>query len=839
MTTKLVLVHTNLEKDDILLNSFRNDCQVIYCNEDSDLVKIKNKIKNPENIQYLSLVYHFQGYYEIPFLNNKFENLNEKEIRTKISEENNIPKYNYHIPKQRYEYFSNNLITLIRFLKQKNLQKNIIVDLLSCNLNYKFFNEEVKNIEKNLDIQIRYSIDNTGNNEYGGNWILESHNVNIKDLYFNEKINQWKKVLTVVLDNIELISDYSGNIFDKIISNNKIIYKLKRDIKWNEIVLLNMFNNGNLFPDNDITIQLNDNERIDGNFKTIDFEGHETKGIFSNNFTHLQSDEDEYGIKTGKGVIQNLRIINAKTKAEGDGIFYRKLQKYVEINNCVAEDCIIQAKRSGCFSGFYPRYGFISECRLIGLHSIISGEGAGGITGGGCGAKNTGQSGNFSIDNCYSHCNITGKNSGGITGISPGIYPNSKCYIDTCYTKGDIIGEGAGGITGGYTSQYQGFTSISSCFTLGDIKGKYSGGLCGREISKFKGSVKIESSYTTGKISGEEAGGFVGLTEIWIEGTYFPNWFRFGLNSFINFFLMNPMRSKSFMKNLLFPKNLLVAWGLSAITISVLVVNSIGFSIDKVELKGEISRSLSFGSVTGLNSDPFITYYHNQDKLINWKIDDLYPNFIIINHCFGNSSIKYLSSRVYSKNLNKYNYYKQNDALNLFEDEPLNENSQSIDFLYNVHDINYFHQKKQIGQFNYEQNYIDNFSTTYEIKNKNGETLSSYNYSNFNFFPIQQIGFIEKEYIIGYNINHYWNKRNTYINNWLNKKDISFPEPTINNITETKEILGKTSKVYQDLLLKNFLYSKDENDNVVQSNIWNSTNYITHNSFPVIDFEQK
>ena len=58
------------------------------------------------------------------------------------------------------------------------------------------FIEQTKNLEKKLNITIRYSSDKTGNKTSMGDWIQESHNVSIKTKYFNSYINNWNHLLT-------------------------------------------------------------------------------------------------------------------------------------------------------------------------------------------------------------------------------------------------------------------------------------------------------------------------------------------------------------------------------------------------------------------------------------------------------------------------------------------------------------------------------------------------------------------------------------------------------------------------------------------------------------------
>ena len=63
-------------------------------------------------------------------------------------------------------------------------------DFLSCRLdkdsNYQFV---FSRLETTLNINTRASSDDLGNIANGGNWILESDNVNIQDIYFNDTLS--------------------------------------------------------------------------------------------------------------------------------------------------------------------------------------------------------------------------------------------------------------------------------------------------------------------------------------------------------------------------------------------------------------------------------------------------------------------------------------------------------------------------------------------------------------------------------------------------------------------------------------------------------------------------
>lgn len=134
-----------------------------------------------------------------------YENTFE-EIENKISEltvdEFNIIGFVFcdrHINTQiflEYEFFnkSEKILNFMKHLIEKYKIK--IIDFLACNLLlYAEWKEYFELLNKMFDIAIRASNDKTGNLISGGDWILETTNINIKDIYFNDKINLWKNVL--------------------------------------------------------------------------------------------------------------------------------------------------------------------------------------------------------------------------------------------------------------------------------------------------------------------------------------------------------------------------------------------------------------------------------------------------------------------------------------------------------------------------------------------------------------------------------------------------------------------------------------------------------------------
>jgi alpha-tubulin suppressor-like RCC1 family protein len=67
-----------------------------------------------------------------------------------------------------------------------------IIDLLGCAIymdeNWRYV---LNTLESQMSVDFRASVDDTGALAVGGNWILESDNVNVKDVYFTESIEGW------------------------------------------------------------------------------------------------------------------------------------------------------------------------------------------------------------------------------------------------------------------------------------------------------------------------------------------------------------------------------------------------------------------------------------------------------------------------------------------------------------------------------------------------------------------------------------------------------------------------------------------------------------------------
>jgi hypothetical protein len=505
-----IIIYNSLQDEEIFLSSLKLNTIVIKYNDNIDNEYLLNLID--ENIEYIGFVYHYSGYNNIPYFNS-------------IDIDYDI------IKNHNYIYLQSQFINLINEIYNKN--KNIIIDLITCNVNNSNFISEISN----LKLKIRYSTNEKGNLF---DWIQESHNINIKNIYFNDNINNWNHILTNSISNNDIlnINDGSGNVF-KLIDNT---FYLLRDITW-------AINNLNILTDTDF-IQLNDNQRLNGNnFKIYLISDNE--GIISTNNTTYNN----------RSIIENLNVIRTSgnlTNA-GGGII-RRDQKYFEVRNCSYDGLINSSSAGGIcgvnsglngqclvhncsssgnistngggiaggqfgYNGIAELFNCFSTGNNLGQGGNIVGNLAGrggvakiyncyssgtiGSNGGGIGGRQCGGgAGNCRIYNCFSIGNITAY-GGGICGGYTGQGTNSYCYMYNCFSFGLIGGKG-GGITGSNSGRDGGNFECYNCYSMGNLNSD-SGGISG-EYNGFNGtSFLIYNCYSTGTLLNTNAGGMVGL----------------------------------------------------------------------------------------------------------------------------------------------------------------------------------------------------------------------------------------------------------------------------------------------------------------------------------------
>ena len=465
---------------------------IVY-NYHSDRNELKTLLLSKfDNIDRIAFVFHNSNMYTKQFLNNKeFFSMSE-----------NAPN-------------SENLNFIIDIINDLNVYN---VDFLTCNsLEYdiwkKYYN--ILQIQTKTNVIIGASNNATGNIKYGGNWIMETTNEDIKNIYFNELIDNYTHTLATTI-NINGGLTTNNNIYIKQLSDNSVWYsttnnsdnntntgswtRIDANVDW-QIVL----NNTNttkteinllkltLLTDiiikniNNCLIINTDYITIDGNNKTIVISGISNYPGLIQNGTGNSSAETINTLGKNNIIIQNINISTTNsTLAQYGGwicqAFYGNTSSGTNIiSNCTNNNGII-IFRSGGIGGaslfaFSTGTNTITNCTNSGK---ISGIYAGGINGSNFGQFSTGTN---TITNCANNGNISGSYSGGITGANIAYTNNStknpSVTISNCYSVGTIstTSVNSGGICAGYDTTDGIYATISSvtisnCYTLyGLIKG--------------------------------------------------------------------------------------------------------------------------------------------------------------------------------------------------------------------------------------------------------------------------------------------------------------------------------------------------------------------------------
>jgi hypothetical protein len=73
------------------------------------------------------------------------------------------------------------------------------IDFLACNtLQYSNWKSYYALLASHTSVVVGASNDQTGNLNHGGDWVMESTNENVRDLYFNENISNYASTLAAI-----------------------------------------------------------------------------------------------------------------------------------------------------------------------------------------------------------------------------------------------------------------------------------------------------------------------------------------------------------------------------------------------------------------------------------------------------------------------------------------------------------------------------------------------------------------------------------------------------------------------------------------------------------------
>jgi hypothetical protein len=505
--SKVVIIHPDIyrsKRDASLLESFSSDVIPIKYNDKMTKEELFTAIGDTGNItsvKQVAFLYHYPGFYRLPFF---YDNIRAglPERPTDLENAEEMEKYReqlkaYKPVTSKYTYWSDTVIDIIRELKDGRAEDlkstEFIVDVLCCDLNNTKYKEEVLKIEEDLGINIRFSVDKTGNNASGGNWVMESESfiVNVQRDYFTDRVLEWKGVLAGDISGAIKAGTYSAFITWNAGTQT---YTVVQDFIWGT---------PGAPGSNDIGdyIILGTGETFDGNGKTIDL------GVITGWQGLFTSSSGSSNIP----LIKNLGMLNGSL-ADNAGYIVRELQPFFKVQNSYSTGDITGNNSAGGIAGAYAGANS-GSCTIINCYSTGDIIFAGGITGIGAG-----ESGSCTITNCYSTGDISGA-SGGIADFYAGSY-SGTCTITNCYSTGGIVGTDVGGITGSNAGT-SGTCTITNCYSTGDISGSFSGGIAGDAAGSLSGTCTITNCYSSGILIGSPTnfGGITGFNAGFASGT--------------------------------------------------------------------------------------------------------------------------------------------------------------------------------------------------------------------------------------------------------------------------------------------------------------------------------
>lgn len=172
---KILICENQLEYLDTLKESLQEDCKLFISDNpySKNIFEFIDSIDRGLKISHIAFLFHDRSKPTFPFLREKMQ--------------------------KPSEYFSNTFDTFLNHISLNH--QNVIYDLISCNIDEGWVKRIISEKEKLHNCQIRYSFDETGSQNLGGNWIMESHQVDIKNIYFTENISNWNVTLQMSFHN--------------------------------------------------------------------------------------------------------------------------------------------------------------------------------------------------------------------------------------------------------------------------------------------------------------------------------------------------------------------------------------------------------------------------------------------------------------------------------------------------------------------------------------------------------------------------------------------------------------------------------------------------------------
>ena len=348
------------------------------------------------------------------------------------------------------------------------------VDFLQCNsLNHENWIKYYDLLNKNTNVIVGGSSDETGNLQYGGNWIMENTSEDIQLVYLTDYISNYTSTLGTTVQNTvageNVIVDFSSNNYYYRLDNTSIWTLLSSTTS------LDFSNNSTTKTMNVTFISRTYNYVINNinfffniNSNNITFDG-------CGNTFELSSITDYKGL-----------FVNGTSTKNG---FYG-----ITIKNFVTSltTTTIASNSGNLLSSYFGRnanpYNFITNSPSKDTNIYF-----------------------IKIENCTNNCNLT-NSSGNIGGIS-GSYFCQGGYgiISKCTNNGSFGSTRCGGIVANYCADMSGCVLIENCINTGvflntDSSILNNGGIAGNFACYNNGILDISGCSNFGEINGQNTG---------------------------------------------------------------------------------------------------------------------------------------------------------------------------------------------------------------------------------------------------------------------------------------------------------------------------------------------
>jgi hypothetical protein len=489
----IMLIDNNLIESQLFYDSANSNTFPIkysYTSQKSELLELfRDKFQN--GINKVSFIFHDPSVLEKSFLDNQsFFNASDLLVEQTI--------------------FSENVSFLLLLVKEFSITH---FDFLACNtLKYDNWRQFYELLFRQSGVICGASNDATGNLHYGGDWIMENTNENIKDIYFNANIENYAATLAATT-----ISNNGGTIYIQGNSDGTLLYSINS-------VAGPFTSIGSNYP---INIQ---NTSLTGQFLTIQFISNITINNVNAYFVCASSYILFNGLYNGSNVVVTFSSVtnypgliqNGISNSTGSTIinngFHTITVQNINLNTANSSNLFIRGgwlcqKSFGAninnIVGFNPVTNLVkvlncSNSGAITTTNDVSGGRAGGI----CGLAFC-DNGTGLIDNCSNTGNIVGVRCGGICGQQVG-QNGGNLTITNCTNDADVDISLGGGICSGFVGQNSGNVTINNCSNSGTLSGTQAVGICGPNAGLNSGNVTINNCVNSGLISGSYTGGICG-----------------------------------------------------------------------------------------------------------------------------------------------------------------------------------------------------------------------------------------------------------------------------------------------------------------------------------------